>query len=81
METETVKLPDWARALGVFVGILSIIAGFLVLIFPGLGVLTVVYLLAFALIMLGVERLAMGITGHAYRLKMTAPTPNQTTTN
>jgi len=81
METETVKLPDWARVLGVFVGILSLIAGFLILVFPGLGVLTVVYLLAFALIMLGVERLAMGITGHAYRLKMKVPAPNQTTTN
>jgi uncharacterized membrane protein HdeD (DUF308 family) len=41
-------------------------AGFLVLIFPALGVLFVVYILAFALILLGVERLGMGITGHAY---------------
>jgi len=80
METETVKLPDWARALGIFVGIISLVAGLFVLVFPGLGVLAVVFLLAFALIMLGVERLAMGITGHAYRLKMKAQTPNQTTT-
>ena len=80
METETVKLPDWARALGAIVGILSLIAGFFVLVFPGLGVLAVVYLLAFALIMLGVERLAMGITGHAYRIKVTAQTVNKTPT-
>jgi uncharacterized membrane protein HdeD (DUF308 family) len=84
MEAETVKLPDWARALGVIVGILSLVAGFLVLIFPGLGILTVVYFLAFALIMIGVERLAMGITGHAFALKMKvqtpAPTPNPTPT-
>ena len=70
MEAETVKLPDWARTLGVIVGVLSLVAGFLVLVFPGLGILTVVYFLAFALIMLGVERLAMGITGHAYRVKL-----------
>jgi len=80
MEAETVKLPDWARALGVIVGILSLVAGFFVLVFPGLGVLAVVYLLAFALIMLGVERLAMGITGHAYRIKVTAQAPNKTST-
>jgi uncharacterized membrane protein HdeD (DUF308 family) len=69
MEAETVKLPDWARTLAVVVGVLSVIAGFLILVFPGLGVLAVVYLLAFALIMLGIERLGMGITGHAYRIK------------
>ena len=63
------KLPDWARALAIIVGISSIIAGFLVLIFPGLGVLTVVYFLAVALIFIGVERLAAGITGHAYGIK------------
>jgi uncharacterized membrane protein HdeD (DUF308 family) len=76
MEAETMSLPNWARTLAVIVGILSLIAGVLVLVFPGLGVLAVVYLLAFALIMLGVERLAMGITGHAYRIKM----KEQTTT-
>ena len=70
MEAETVKLPNWARTLGVIVGVLSLVAGFLVLVFPGLGILTVVYFLAFALIMLGVERLAMGITGHAYSIKL-----------
>ena len=49
-----------------FVGLISLIAGLLVLVFPGLGMLFVVYLLAFAFIMLGIERLAMGVTGHAY---------------
>ena len=44
-----------------FVGLISLIAGLLVLVFPGLGVLFVVYLLAFAFMMLGIERLAMGI--------------------
>jgi uncharacterized membrane protein HdeD (DUF308 family) len=69
MEAETMSLPNWARTLAVLVGILSLIAGFLVLIFPGLGLLVVVYFLAFALILLGVERLAAGITGHAYGIK------------
>jgi len=75
METETISLPGWARTLAVIVGILSLIAGFLVLIFPGLGILTVVYSLAVALIFIGVERLAAGITGHAYGIKTKEQTP------
>ena len=62
-------MPGWARAFAVVVGLLSVIAGFLVLIFPGLGLLVVVYFLAFALIFLGLERLAAGITGHPFGAK------------
>lgn len=69
MEVGKVSLPSWARALAIMVGILSIIAGFLVLIFPGLGVLVVVYFLAVALIFIGVERLAAGISGHSLGVK------------
>lgn len=75
VEVGRVSLPDWARTLAVIVGVLSIIAGFLILVFPGLGVLTVVYVLAFALIMLGVDRLTAGITGHAYGIKSKEQTP------
>jgi uncharacterized membrane protein HdeD (DUF308 family) len=75
MEAQTISLPGWARTLAVIVGILSLIAGFLVLIFPGLGILTVVYFLAFALIFIGVERLAAGITGHAYGIKTKEQSP------
>jgi len=60
------KLPGWARALAIVVGLVSIIAGLLVLVFPGLGLLVVVYFLAFAFLLLGIERLAMGITGHPH---------------
>jgi uncharacterized membrane protein HdeD (DUF308 family) len=62
------------------VGLLSIIAGFLVLVFPGLGVLTVVYLLGFALIMLGADRLAAGVTGHAYVFRQKKPDAKPQTT-
>jgi uncharacterized membrane protein HdeD (DUF308 family) len=75
VEVGRVSLPNWARTLAVIVGSLSIVAGFLVLIFPGLGVLAVVYILAFALIMLGVERLAMGFSGQAYGVKKKEQTP------
>jgi uncharacterized membrane protein HdeD (DUF308 family) len=68
MEVETLKLPNWARTLAVIGGIASLIAGLLVLVFPGLGVLFVAYLLGFALTLLGLERLTVGITGQAFRL-------------
>jgi uncharacterized membrane protein HdeD (DUF308 family) len=68
MNVETLKLPNWARALAVIGGIASLMAGVLVLVFPGLGVLFVVYLLGFALTLLGLDRLMVGITGQAYRL-------------
>jgi len=69
VEMGKISLPDWARTLAVIVGVLSLVAGFLVLIFPGLGVLAVVYILALALVMLGAERLAVGITGQTYGIK------------
>lgn len=73
MDLETLSLPGWARTLAVIVGVVSLAVGFLVLAYPGLGLLVVVYFLAFASIMLGIERLAMGITGHAYRTKKREP--------
>jgi uncharacterized membrane protein HdeD (DUF308 family) len=51
----------------------TLVAGILVLVFPGFGLLVVVYILAFAMILLGIERLGMGITGHAYTGKKPEP--------
>jgi hypothetical protein len=80
MEVQSLKIPGWARALAIVVGLVSVLAGFVVLAFPALGLLFVVYLLAFALILLGVERLGMGITGHAYTVaaKSKEPEPAKT---
>ena len=74
MESEAMSMPGWARALAITGGILSLIAGFLILVFPSLGVLIIAYFLAFALIMLGTERLVIGVTGHAGRVKRKAET-------
>ena len=75
VEVGKVSLPNWARTLAAIVGVLSLVAGFGILVFPGLGVLFVVYVVAFALIMLGVDRLAMGITGQTYGIKKKERTP------
>jgi uncharacterized membrane protein HdeD (DUF308 family) len=59
-------LPGWARALAVVVGIVSIILGVVVLAYPGLALLTLIYLLALAFLFIGIDRLIAGITGHPY---------------
>ncbi len=66
-------MPGWVWALAIVVGLVTLVAGFLVLVYPALGLLVVVYILAFALILLGIERLGMGITGHAYVAKKPEP--------
>jgi hypothetical protein len=60
------KLPDWYRAIAIVVGVLSIALAFVVLAFPGLALLTLVFLLAFALLVIGVDRLLAGVTGHPW---------------
>jgi Short repeat of unknown function (DUF308) len=59
-------LPGWARALAVVVGIVSLILGLVVLTYPGLAILTLVFLLAIAFLFIGIDRLMAGITGHPY---------------
>jgi uncharacterized membrane protein HdeD (DUF308 family) len=48
---------------GIIVGILGIIIGFAVIIFPGLGLGTLVFLLAVFLVIFGLESIASGILG------------------
>ena len=66
MATGTAKLPTWYRALAVVVGLITIVLGIVVLAFPGLALLTLVFLLAFALLVIGIDRLIAGITGHPF---------------
>ena len=48
---------------GIVVGILGIILGFVVIVFPGLGLATLVFLLAVFLIIFGFESIVSGIMG------------------
>ncbi|MGC2289760.1 MAG: DUF308 domain-containing protein [Thermoplasmata archaeon] len=59
-------LPGWARVFAIVVGLVSIILGIVVLVLPGLAILTLVFLLAIAFLFLGIDRLIAGITGHPY---------------
>jgi uncharacterized membrane protein HdeD (DUF308 family) len=50
--------PGWHRSLDVGLGALSVVLAFIVLLLPGLGLLTLVFLLYFALVLIGVSWIA-----------------------
>jgi uncharacterized membrane protein HdeD (DUF308 family) len=56
--SDTKSQPGWIRLFRIIFGLVAIAASFFVLAEPGLGVFTLVLLLSFAMIMLGVARLA-----------------------
>ncbi len=60
------KLPTWYRAFATFVGLLSIVLALVVLADPVLGVAVLVLLLGFALLVIGIDRLVAGVTGHPF---------------
>jgi len=63
----------WARLLAIVVGVFSIGAAFFVLLFPGVAILTLVFLLGFALLFIGFDRLAAGISGHPHTVVVMTP--------
>lgn len=67
IEESAVEMPGWMRALSIIVGIISIVAAIIVLIYPAIAVATLVMLLAIGLLLMGIERLAIGLSGRAYR--------------
>jgi hypothetical protein len=70
MALPSMRLPAWYRGFAIFIGILSMVLAFVVLADPGLGVALLIILLAFALIIIGIDRLVAGITGHPFGLTM-----------
>ncbi len=66
MAVHELKLPTWYRVLAIVVGVMSIVLALIVLVFPVLAVWLLIYILAFALLMIGMDRLVAGITGHPF---------------
>jgi uncharacterized membrane protein HdeD (DUF308 family) len=62
METKSVKTPTWARALLIIFGFAAIAAAIFVLAIPGIALLTLVFLLSFSLLFVGLSRIARGIS-------------------
>jgi uncharacterized membrane protein HdeD (DUF308 family) len=57
------KLPSWIRAAEVILGLVSLVAGLLVIVYPGLGFFTLVVILAVGLIFLGSRDIVLGAMG------------------
>ncbi len=70
MATGSLQLPMWYRVLALIVGVVSIALALVVLVIPALGVLLLIFLLGFALLVIGMDRLVTGITGHLYGWSM-----------
>jgi len=61
-----IQLPTWYRALAIVVGVIAISIAITILIFPGIGIWLVVFLLGFFLLVIGIDRIITGATGHMF---------------
>jgi hypothetical protein len=66
MAAVAMKLPMWYRTLAVIVGVFSIALAMIVLIEPLLALWLLILFLALALLMMGIDRLVAGVTGHPF---------------
>jgi uncharacterized membrane protein HdeD (DUF308 family) len=66
MPASSVKLPAWYRVVTFVVGLVTVALAFVVLADPGLALLTLVFILGFALLVIGFDRIIAGITGHPF---------------
>ena len=62
METKPVTVPTWSRALRVVFGFVSFVASISVLILPGAALLTLLLLLSFSMLFVGLSKLARGVS-------------------
>lgn len=65
METKGATVPTWSRVLRVIFGLIAIVASIFVLGLPGIALLTLLFLLSFSMLFLGLSRLARGISLNA----------------
>lgn len=66
MAASPIKLPTWYRVLAVIIGVFSIALALIVLIEPLLALWLLIFFLAFALLLMGIDRLVAGISGHPF---------------
>lgn len=80
MAVTSVKLPTWYRVLASIVGVLSIVLALIVLVYPLLAVWVLIFLLAFALLFIGMDRLVVGISGQPlWQMAPLTPSPQTPT--
>lgn len=56
-------MPNRVRAFVITMGLILVIIGLLIVLYPGLTVTVLLYLLAFGLMIMGLERIISGILG------------------
>lgn len=66
MALPSAKLPTWYRAFAIIVGVVSIALALVVLVEPLLALWLLIFLLGFALLVIGLDRLVAGVTGHPF---------------
>jgi uncharacterized membrane protein HdeD (DUF308 family) len=70
------KSPDWLRLLQIGLGAISIILSIIALTFPGFAVYTIILILSVVLVMVGIERIAIGIAGPPFAGKKSSHLAN-----
>jgi uncharacterized membrane protein HdeD (DUF308 family) len=65
--------PGWYRGLAAALGVFSFVAAFVALVDVSVAILTLVLLLAFVLLLVGIGDLISGVTGHAVRPMIPLP--------
>ena len=61
------KTPAWLRVLQISIGVISIILSGYVLLYPGIAVFAAVQILSIVLLIVGIERIAIGIFSPYHR--------------
>jgi len=75
MVASSMKLPMWYRAFAVIVGVFSIGLALIVLVEPLLALWLLIFFLALALLLMGIDRLVAGVTGHPFGQMMPMMSP------
>ena len=70
------KSPSWLRLLQIGLGALSIVLSIMVLTFPGIAVYTIILILSIVLVMVGIERIAIGIAAPPFASKKSSRMAN-----
>ncbi len=64
---ESIQLSGWMRSIAIISGIIAIIAAIVVIAYPAIGLRTIAVTLGIGLLLIGIDRLATGISGRPYR--------------
>lgn len=75
MAAPTLKLPAWYRAFAVIVGVFCIGLALVVMVEPLLALWLLIFFLALALLIMGIDRLVAGVTGHPFGQMMPMMAP------